>query len=68
MSEIAKKKTPSRKPAAKKKVGTPAESPKVAPARHDIELMAYQLWVKRGRQHGEDTQDWKQAEEILRNQ
>jgi hypothetical protein len=34
---------------------------------HDkIAMRAYEKWVKRGRQHGRDKQDWLEAEAELR--
>jgi len=62
------KKTPSRKAATKKKIGKTAESTRVVPLQRDVEVLAHQLWVERGRQHGGDAEDWRQAEERLRIQ
>jgi hypothetical protein len=33
-----------------------------APAREEIELRAYQIYVERGGTHGQDVEDWLQAE------
>jgi hypothetical protein len=68
MSETLKKKTAPRKTAAKKKTTTPAEPSNVPLTRQEVELLAYQLWVDRGKQHGDDGQDWLRAEEQLRTQ
>ena len=68
MSETPKKKTAPRKTAAKKKTVLPAESSLVPPTHREVELLAYQLWVDRGRPHGDDAQDWLRAEEQLRPQ
>jgi len=36
-----------------------------APAREEIELRAYQIYVERGGAHGQDVEDWLQAEREL---
>jgi len=36
-----------------------------APAREEIELRAYQIYVERGGTHGQDVDDWLQAEREL---
>jgi hypothetical protein len=36
-----------------------------APIREEIELRAYQIYVERGRAHGQDVEDWLQAEREL---
>ncbi|WP_128912209.1 DUF2934 domain-containing protein [Granulicella sibirica] len=58
---------PARKSAAKKKASSAAEPALVAPTQHDIQLLAYYLWIQRGRQHGGDAQDWLRAEHQLQN-
>ena len=68
MSETPKKKTAPRKTAAKKKAVLPAESCLVPPSHREVELLAYQLWVNRGRPYGDGAQDWLRAEEQLRTQ
>lgn len=68
MSETPKRKATPRKTAAKKKAVLPTESSYVAPTHEEIELLAYQLWVDRGRPHGDDAQDWLRAEQQLRPQ
>jgi Protein of unknown function (DUF2934) len=65
VSETPKKKATPRKTAAKKKEVLPAESSYVPPSHKEVELLAYQLWVDRGRPHGNDAQDWLRAEEQL---
>jgi len=74
MSETPKKKTAPktapkttpRKTASKKRDNLPADSSYVTPTHHEVELLAYRLWVDRGRHHGDDAQDWLRAEEQLR--
>jgi Protein of unknown function (DUF2934) len=68
MSETPKKKATPRKTAAKKKEVPPAVSFYVPPTHEKVELLAYQIWVDRGRPHGDDVQDWLRAEEQLRPQ
>jgi hypothetical protein len=36
-----------------------------APTREEIELSAYQIYVERGGAHGQDVDDWLQAEREL---
>lgn len=36
------------------------------PAQEEIEVRAYQLYVERGRVHGQDVADWIRAEQELR--
>jgi len=38
------------------------------PTRDQIQLRAYELYVKRGREDGRDVEDWLAAETELRNQ
>lgn len=33
-----------------------------APTREEIELRAYQIYIERGGAHGQDAEDWLQAE------
>jgi hypothetical protein len=65
MPEEVKKKPTPRKTVAKKKA-LPVTAPSAAPAHHQIERLAYQLWVNRGRPHGDHAQDWLLAEEQLK--
>ena len=67
MSETAKKTTTPRKTAARKKAVLTAEAPHVGMTDHEVALLAYQLWLNRGKQHGNDAQDWLQAEQQLKN-
>ena len=61
-----------RKPAARKKatpsnvteINAPRES-KAVP-QEEIARLAHQLWLERGRQHGQDAEDWLRAEQLLR--
>ena len=36
-----------------------------APIREEIELRAYQIFIERGYAHGQDVEDWLQAEREL---
>ena len=36
-----------------------------APMREEIELRAYQIYIERGGAHGQDVEDWLQAEREL---
>jgi len=36
-----------------------------SPTREEIELRAYQIYVERGGAHGQDVEDWLQAEREL---
>jgi hypothetical protein len=67
MAETPKKTATPRKTAAKKKaVPTPKAQP-VAATHHEVALLAYHLWLNRGKNHGNDAQDWLHAEEQLKN-
>ena len=68
MSETPKKKTAPRKTASKNREVQPPQSSYVPPTHHDVELLAYRLWIDRGRHHGDDAQDWLRAEEQLKTQ
>ena len=65
MAETAKKKSTARKTAPKTVILT-TESPTAPPTHHDVQLLAYQQWENRGRQNGDDAQDWLQAESQLK--
>ena len=54
-----------RKPAAKKKAA-PSNVTSIGVSREQIAELAHQLWLERGRQHGQDAADWLQAEQLLR--
>jgi hypothetical protein len=68
MSETPKKKRTPRKTETKKKMVLPTESSYTSPTHQEVELLAYQLWVDRGRHHGDDARDWLRAEERLKTQ
>lgn len=64
-----------RKPAAKKKAA-PSNVTEITAtreqvtvrevSREEIAMLAHQLWNDRGRQHGQDADDWFRAEQLLR--
>ncbi len=75
MAEKVKAATTPAKPrkAAAKKKATPSNvteitaNRKVASvSREEIAKLAHQLWLERGRQHGDHESDWLRAEELLR--
>ena len=39
--------------------------PQTVPTREEIEVRAYQIYVERGSTHGQDVDDWLQAEREL---
>ena len=48
----------------------PGSAPRTAesyPTHEEIELRAYQIYVERGGAHGQDVEDWLQAERQLFN-
>ena len=49
---------PAKKSVAKRNAAATAELTLTAPNHQEIQLSAYYLWVQRGRQHGNDAQDW----------
>jgi hypothetical protein len=66
-----------RKPAAKKKAETPSNVTEINAnrehfkvtrevSREEIAALAHRLWNERGRQHGQDADDWFRAEQLLR--
>jgi hypothetical protein len=59
MSEL---KTKAPKKAAPKKKSVSKKSTQAPPTREDVERLAYQYWVERGRHHGDDALDWSRAE------
>jgi len=67
MSETIKKTTTPRKTAAKKKAVPAAKAPQAPASAHEVSLLAYQLWLDGGKQHGHDAQHWSKAEEQLKN-
>jgi hypothetical protein len=50
------------------RIATPTSQPasQVKVPHEKIAMRAYEKWVKRGRQHGSDLQDWVEAENELR--
>jgi hypothetical protein len=56
-----------RKPAAKKNAGANGASNVTEMiSKEQIALLAHKLWLERGRQHGQDADDWFRAEQLLR--
>jgi hypothetical protein len=46
----------------------PPTSPQVRIPHDKIAMRAYEKWVKRGRPHGSDVQDWMEAEAELKSE
>jgi hypothetical protein len=46
-------------------ISTQPKTASEAPAREEIELRAYQIYVERDGAHGQDVEDWLQAEREL---
>ncbi len=46
-------------------VGSESLSAEARPSREEIELRAYQIYIERGGAHGQDVDDWLQAEHEL---
>ena len=46
-------------------INAPRET-KAAVSRDEIAALAHKLWLERGRQHGQDADDWLRAEQLLR--
>jgi hypothetical protein len=53
------------KPIEKSSPGRQPRTAESQPAREEIELRAYQIYVERGGAHGQDVEDWLQAERQL---
>ncbi len=76
MAEKAKTTTTTAKPrkTATKKAATPSNvteinaprETKASVSRDEIAALAHKLWLERGRQHGQDADDWLRAEQVLR--
>jgi hypothetical protein len=75
MAEKAKTATTTAKPrkTPAKKAATPSNVTEInAPreqkyvSRDEIAALAHKLWLERGRQHGQDADDWFRAEQLLR--
>ena len=49
----------------KSSLESPPQTAAGAPTREDIEVRAYEIYVERGRAHGQDVDDWLQAEREL---
>jgi len=45
--------------------GSDPRTAESSPTREEIELRAYQIYVERGGTHGQDVEDWLQAEREL---
>ena len=50
------------KPTEKSSPESESQTARGAPTREEIELRAYQIYVERGGAHGQDVEDWLQAE------
>jgi hypothetical protein len=53
------------KPTEKSSSESQPQTASGAPAREEIELRAHQIYVERGGAHGQDVEDWLQAEREL---
>jgi hypothetical protein len=53
------------KPTEKSSPESEPQTARGAPTREEIELRAYQIYVERGGAHGQDAEDWLQAEREL---
>ena len=53
------------RPTEKSSPGSEPRTAKSYPTREEIELRAYQIYVERGAAHGQDMEDWLQAERQL---
>ena len=53
------------KPTEKSSTGSEPRTAESSPTREEIELRAYQIYVERGGTHGQDVEDWLQAEREL---
>jgi hypothetical protein len=53
------------KPIEKSSPGSEPQTAEGYPTREEIELRAYQIYVERGGAHGQDVEDWIQAEREL---
>ena len=53
------------KPTEKSSSESQPQTASEAPTREEIELRAYQIYVERGGAHGQDVEDWLQAEREL---
>ena len=53
------------KPTEKSSMGGEPPTADSSPTREEIELRAYQIYTERGGAHGQDVEDWLQAEREL---
>jgi Protein of unknown function (DUF2934) len=53
------------KPTEKSSSGSHPQTASGSPTREEIELRAYQIYVERDGAHGQDVEDWLQAEHEL---
>jgi hypothetical protein len=53
------------KPTEKSSSESPPQTASEAPTREEIELRAYQIYAERDGAHGQDVEDWLQAEREL---
>jgi hypothetical protein len=53
------------KPIEKSSRGNEPQTPEGHPTREEMELRAHQIYVERGGAHGQDVEDWLQAEREL---
>jgi hypothetical protein len=53
------------KPTEKSSSESQPQTASGAPTREEIELRSYQIYVERGGAHGQDVEDWLQAEREL---
>ena len=53
------------KPTEKSSSESPPQTASGAPTREEIELRAYQIYAERDGAHGQDVEDWLQAEREL---
>lgn len=52
---------------AKTASNTAGSAEKKAPTQQEIAQLAHRYWEERGRPHGSHQEDWRRAEETLRN-
>ena len=53
------------KPAEKSSPGSEPQMAEGRPTREEIELRAYEIYIERGGAHGQEAEDWLQAEREL---
>jgi hypothetical protein len=52
-------------PTEKSSLGSEPRTAESSPTHEEIELRAYQIYIERGGAHGQDVEDWLQAEREL---